>query len=267
VIRTPLLLLALLLSIPPMSLLVMVAAYLGVEDRPDGVYDFASRTMARMINWFAGVTVVQHGLEHVKPGEAHVLSMNHTSWFDVFALAMVLPHYKFVGKAELKKIPIFGRGATAWGIIWVERENRKQAFTSYEFAAKRIRGGVNVVVAPEGTRGDDYTLRPFKKGPFVLAIAAQVPVIPVVLHGSREAMPRGSFRTRPATIHVHYLPPISTAGMTYEDRESLATQCWTAMAGFLEREYGVVSPPLKAPRPDARLRATDAEPSALSPQI
>ncbi len=242
-IRTPLLLLALLVVTPPMALLVIIAAYLGVPDRPGGIYDFASRTMARGINWFAGARVVEHGLEHVRAGEAHVLAMNHVSWFDVFALAAVLPHYKFVAKAELKRIPIFGRGATSWGVIWIERENRKQAFASYQVAAQRIRDGVNVVVAPEGTRGDDYRIRAFKKGPFVLAIAAQVPVIPVLLHGTREIMPRGSFRTRPGTIHVHYLPPIPTAGMTYDDREALADRCRAAMAEAQERLYGIASLP------------------------
>jgi 1-acyl-sn-glycerol-3-phosphate acyltransferase len=202
VIRTPLLLLTFLLVTPPLALTVIVAAALGVQDRPGGIYDWASTTFCKALNFVGGVRIVEHGRERVTDGQAHVLAMNHVSWFDVFVLASILPHHKFVAKAELKKIPIFGPGATAWGVIWVERENRKQAFASYEEAAQRIRNGVNVVVAPEGTRGDSYALRPFKKGPFVLAIAAQVPVIPVLLYGTREVMPKGRWRLRAGTVQL-----------------------------------------------------------------
>lgn len=237
--------LTLLLVTPPIVLLVLVAAALGVRDRPDGVYDFGARTFARALNIAGGVRIVEHGREHVRRDEAHVLAINHVSWFDVFAIAAVLRHYKFVAKAELRRIPIFGAGATAWGVIWVERDNRKQAFNSYQVAAQRVRDGVNVVVAPEGTRGDAYALRPFKKGPFVLAIAAQVPVIPVALYGTREIMARGGWFVRSGTVHVHYLPPIPTAGLGYEDRDALADRCYEAMAATLASEYGVVSPPPK----------------------
>src|SRR5207249_2699146 len=94
------------------------------------------------------------------------------SWFDVPALAKILPRYKFVAKAELFKVPIFGRGMRIVGMIEIQRENRKAAFGAYDVAAEKIRSGSSVIVFPEGTRGHAYPLRPFKKGPFVLAIAA-----------------------------------------------------------------------------------------------
>lgn len=244
-----------LLVTPPVVVVVLVAAALGVRDRPGGIYDWGSRTFVRALNAAGGVRIVEHGREHVADGKAHVLAMNHVSWYDVFTLAAVLPHYKFVAKAELKRIPIFGAGATAWGVIWVERENRKQAFQSYEVAARRVQEGVNVVVAPEGTRGPSYALRPFKKGPFVLAIAAQVPVVPVVVYGTREVMSRDSWAIRPGTVHLHYLPPISTSGMTYADRDALADACYRAMADALSQLYRIESPalppPARAPREGA----------------
>ena len=76
--------------------------------------------------------------------------------------------------------------------MFLTRDNRKSAFESYKEAAKEVTAGKNVVVFPEGTRGHDYSLRPFKKGPFVLAIAAQAPVVPVLVYGAREVMPKGS---------------------------------------------------------------------------
>ena len=82
------------------------------------------------------------------------------------------------------------------GIVFIDRDNRKQAFESYEQAAGEVQRGRAIIVCPEGTRGFDYHLRPFKKGPFVFAIAAQAPVIPTIVYGAREVMPKGSFSIR-----------------------------------------------------------------------
>ena len=102
-----------------------------------------------------------------------------------------------------------------------------------------------MAVYPEGTRGNAYPLRAFKKGPFVLAIQAQAPVIPVLVFGQQEVQPVGKFRVTPGTIHMHYLPPIETTGMNYEDRDQLARLTYESMAACLEREYGIVSPPFR----------------------
>ncbi len=91
-------------------------------------------------------------------------------------------------------MPLFGRAAGEVAAIYIERNNRKAAFSAYEEAAERIKGGLNVVVFPEGTRGRTYELRPFKKGPFVLAIAAQVPIVPVITWGSKEVQAKGEIR-------------------------------------------------------------------------
>src|SRR4029434_6736432 len=125
----------------------------------------------------------------MRTGAPRIYVSNHVSWFDVLTLAAVLPRYKFVGKAELFRIPVFGRAAHAAGMIAIERENRKAAVEPSRVAAERIRPGASVVVFPEGTRGRVYALRQFKKGPFVLAVAAGVPVHPTIRHRTRAAMP------------------------------------------------------------------------------
>lgn len=226
-----------------LGLTVIVASMLGVRYRPGNIMDRAPRWWARALLRTAGVTVEFHDLERSQTGEPHIFVSNHVSWFDVLALAAWLPRYKFVAKAELTKIPIFGKGMLAVGTVAIERENRKSAFASYEKAAETIRGGDNVVVYPEGTRGTTYALRPFKKGPFVLAIAAQVPIVPTIVHGTIEINPRGSYRVhRAGTIHVHFLEPVPTAGMTYDDRDALAQRVYDRMAEAMERLYGVRSP-------------------------
>jgi 1-acyl-sn-glycerol-3-phosphate acyltransferase len=84
-------------------------------------------------------------------------------------------------------------------------------------------------------------LRPFKKGPFVFAIASQAPVIPTIVHGAREVMPKGSFNIRSGVVDLHFLDPIPTAGLDYEARSELTTKVWSVMSDALHRLYGVTS--------------------------
>ena len=158
------------------------------------------------------------------------------------------------------KIPLFGPAARRAGTIPIQRENRKAAFQAYDEAAREIRGGASVVVCPEGTRGESYSLRPFKKGPFVLAIAAQTPVVPLVIFGTREVQRKGSFVIRSATVHVHFLDEIPTMGMDYQDRDVLADECWRRMAVALEREHGVTSASAQMTRRDRRATARETIP-------
>lgn len=241
--RTILVALAFLIFTPLLAGLVLVATLLGVEDRPGGVYDWAQRAWTRILVRAAGVRVVLHGAGRMTEG-ARVFASNHVSWFDVFVLASVIPRYKFVAKAELFRIPIFGAGARAVGTIPIQRENRKAAFGAYDEAAVRIRGGVSVIVFPEGTRGHDYSLRPFKKGPFVLAIAAQVPVVPTLVHGTIAVQRRDSWIIRGGTVHVHFLDPVPTAGLGYEERDWLSREVWARMAGALHELYDIGGEPV-----------------------
>ncbi|MCU0625298.1 MAG: 1-acyl-sn-glycerol-3-phosphate acyltransferase [Gemmatimonadaceae bacterium] len=233
--------LTLLLVTPPAAGIVIVAALLRIPLGADSIYERMARVWARLLVRAARVRTRVHGLDVAEAQAPHVYVANHVSWYDIFTIASVLPRWSFVAKMELRKIPIFGRGAEAVGTVFIERQNRKAAFATYERAAAQIRAGMSVVVCPEGTRGDDYALRPFKKGPFVLAIASQVPIIPVVVHGTRDVMRKGSWWIRPGTVDLHFLEPIPTAGLTYADRERLMVRTWSAMAHALEQQYGVTS--------------------------
>jgi 1-acyl-sn-glycerol-3-phosphate acyltransferase len=222
---------------------VLAARLLGVRDGPGTIYERAPRHWARAMLAISGTDVVIHGAERVGDGEAHVFVCNHVSWYDVLVLVAHLPRYSFVAKAELFRVPVFGPAARAVGTIPIDRDNRRAAFASYEEAAARIRGGRNVVVFPEGTRGTGYALRPFKKGPFVLAVAAGVPVIPTLLHGTAGVLPRGSLWLRRGRVDVHLLEPVAAAGLTYDDRDALAAAVFARMDDALRRGYGVASPP------------------------
>jgi 1-acyl-sn-glycerol-3-phosphate acyltransferase len=236
--RTIAVFLVLLVATPPLGLVVIVAGLLGVRDKPNGVYQRCAHLWARLVCAAAGARIRTRGSLAAGPA---VYCGNHVSWFDVLTMAAVVPNYTFVSKQELANIPIFGRAARTVGIIFIDRRNRKDAFAQYESAAVQVRGGKNVVVFPEGTRGFEYRLRPFKKGPFVLAISAGVPVVPTVVYGSREVQSKGKMGIRGGVVTIHFLDPVPTTGMTYDQREELMQVVWQRMAELLRQEYGIDS--------------------------
>jgi 1-acyl-sn-glycerol-3-phosphate acyltransferase len=237
--RTPLVWLTALIMTLILGPVVIAARLFRVPQGPNSIYTRCVRLWARSINASAGVRVRVHGREHIANSHGAVFIANHVSWFDIFALASELSWSSFVAKSELRRIPLFGFAADCVGIVFIDRDNLKSAFESYKIAAKEVQRGRSIIICPEGTRGRDYHLRPFKKGPFVLAIASQSPLIPTIVHGAREVMPKGSFVIRAGTIDLHFLEPVSTAGFDYDHRAELMTQVWSTMASSLESVYGV----------------------------
>jgi 1-acyl-sn-glycerol-3-phosphate acyltransferase len=228
--------------------IVIIAALLGVKDGPNSIYDKVPRWWSLAVLKMVGIKVRLHGMENAKADSPQIFASNHVSWFDVPSLASTLPNNRFVAKAELFKVPVFGRAMRAVGMIEIQRENRKAAFGAYEVAAERIRGSKSVVVFPEGTRGSAYPLRPFKKGPFVLAIAAGVPIVPIILHGTIEVMPRGSLWVHPGTIDIHLLEPVVTTSVDYDHREVLMSTVRTRMADAMRDLYGIEALPAPSSR-------------------
>jgi 1-acyl-sn-glycerol-3-phosphate acyltransferase len=225
-----------------MGSLVILAELLGVAHRPGGIYDWAPRIWARTIIRAAGVRVELHGIETFATAGHHVVMANHVSWFDIPVMILTVPRFAAVAKQELSRIPVFGRAAGKVGVVYLDRENRKAAFEAYETAAEAVRDGASVVVFPEGTRGTEYALRPFKKGPFVLAAASQAEIIPVVIHGTLPLGRGKQWRVDASSdgvVHVHVLPPVSAAGTSYADRSLLASQVHARMSALLASHYGV----------------------------
>lgn len=223
----------------------MIAALMRIPDRPGSPYDVLPRLWGKILLAAAGVRVVVHNHERIKGTKAHIFVANHVSWYDIPALGSFLPRAKFVAKAEVFRVPVMGGAMRAVGMVPIERQNRRAAFGAYDEAAKRIREGNSVVVFAEGTRGEEYPLRPFKKGPFVLAIDAGAPIIPVLIHGTIEVIRRGSMVVHPGRVDVHLLEPVSVTGYDYEGRDELAEKVRSRIADALLTHYGIESPPQK----------------------
>ena len=99
----------------------IAARVLGLDEEEYGIAQWCMRTWARSMCRAAGVKVVVHNPERIVP-EGAVYACNHVSWFDVFAIASVLPRYTFIAKQELRKLPIFGYGAEAAGVVFLARD-------------------------------------------------------------------------------------------------------------------------------------------------
>lgn len=226
----------------------VIAGMIGFSDGPKSPYHWFAPAWSRIALAFAFVHVRVHNRERAFDGNPHIFVANHLSWFDVPVLSSFLPRAKFVTKEELFKLPIFGRAMRAVGMIPIRREGRKAAFGSYDAAARSVKSGNSIVVFPEGTRGSDYPLRPFKKGPFVLAIAAGASIVPVLIHGARDVLPRDSWLVRPRTVDVHLLEPVAVDGLDYSSRNQLADKVWSRIAEALETHYGIKSAPQASAR-------------------
>jgi 1-acyl-sn-glycerol-3-phosphate acyltransferase len=208
------------------ALEVIWAGIQRVPNDPGGVYDRVPRQWALDLIRVNGVEIDVEGLERIPNGTPCVFAANHLSLVDIWLLLAVLPgRLRFLAKREISYYPFLGRALRAARHIFVDRGDLGRAMEAYREAAQVMRSGMSAIVFVEGTRSRDGELRPFKKGAFVLAIAAGVPVVPVRIDGTFEMLPRGSLAIRPGRTRVRIGEPISTIGMTYEDRDMLLGQC------------------------------------------
>ena len=206
----------------------------GVLDRTGRVCHSLARTWSRLLLWGLGVNVRVQGAEEVPPGAA-VFAANHGSALDVLLLFGHLPaNFRFIHKRSLYWIPMIGWTLWLAGHIGIDRTSPFRARRSLERAAARVHGGTSVAVFPEGTRSTDGTLRLFKRGSFVLAIEAGVPVVPVSLAGVKAVVPRGLATLRPGTIRLRIHPAVPTSGRTTDTAEALADEVRQVVASGLE---------------------------------
>lgn len=153
------------------------------------------------ILWICGIQLKVEGLDHIDPNQPYVFVSNHQSYLDIPVLFRALPvNLHFVAKKELKKIPFLGWYMIATGMIFIDRSDRKKSIASLEKAARLIHQGKNVLMFPEGTRSRDGKVAGFKKGPFMLACQAEVPVLPVGIYVEGEGFRLNKLKSTRITV-------------------------------------------------------------------
>jgi 1-acyl-sn-glycerol-3-phosphate acyltransferase len=174
----------------------------------------------------AGIRLHVTGREHLLPHETYLVMSNHQSLYDIPVLFQVVgPNVRMITKEELFRVPIFGKALHAGGFISIDRSNRRAAIRSLERAQALLASGTHVWIAPEGTRSKTGKLLPFKKGAFYLAFEAGLPILPVTVQGTRNALPAKGLRSTAGadvqvTIHAKVDPrPYAARGK--EGRDAL----------------------------------------------
>lgn len=188
----------------------------------------------------AGVEVDVHGLERLRPKQPCVYAANHQSLFDIFVVLGKLPvQFRWLAKEELFRLFVMGRAMKATGYIPINRSDHRKAFESINQAADKVRGGVSIVIFPEGTRSENGVLKDFKKGGFILAIKSQQPIVPISISGSHRVVPRkDKWVIHPGVVRMTIGDPIPTAGATTKERDLLIEEVREAIRRYLTTEEG-----------------------------
>ncbi|MBI4567404.1 MAG: 1-acyl-sn-glycerol-3-phosphate acyltransferase [Planctomycetes bacterium] len=178
------------------------------------------RLWARGVLAGSGVRSEMSDLERLPPGPA-VIAANHASWLDVWLLLKHTPrNIRFAAKRQLFYVPVIGWLMALSGHVSLTRGDRDQDLRALEkVKARLLRDHLCIFWFPEGTRSADGRLQPFKKGLFHFALDMKIPVAPIVIHGTFDLMPRSRWSPRPGQARGEALEPISTEGLTVDDKD------------------------------------------------
>jgi 1-acyl-sn-glycerol-3-phosphate acyltransferase len=151
------------------------------------------------------------------PRHPYVVVSNHESFVDILLLSHLPWEMKWLSKVEVFRIPILGWNMQLVGDVPVERGTAKSAAEAMRRCGAILRQRISVVIFPEGTRSPTGEMLPFKDGAFRLAIEAGVPILPIVVHGTRFALGKHDWRVGHSIAEARVLPPVETTGLTAQD--------------------------------------------------
>ncbi len=219
--------------------------------RRDGI-DLGIALAGDLGSALAGIRFEVQGAEHLVSPRPAVFLFNHQSALDVLILAKLLRGgFTGVAKKEAADVPGFGLAFRLADVAFVDRGNTAQAKEALAPAVQRLKDGVSLVMAPEGTRSATPALGRFKKGAFHVAMQAGAPIVPIVICNAGELMWRGAWTTRPGTVQVVVLPPIPTEGWTVEDLDEHVERVRNSYLETLGETDPATSPDVAAPQPAA----------------
>ena len=226
----------LLYVLPATAVFGIIAITVSFFSRTGNSVHIVARIWSKSILFVSGIKVDIEGLTKIDPSKSYIYMSNHRSNFDIPVLLGCLPiQFRWLAKAELFKIPIFGRAMSGAGYVKIDRFNRESAFKSIDEVAAKMRNGVSVMIFPEGTRSEDGNIKSFKKGGFVMAVDSGAPIVPVILRGTRSIMSKGSWRNKRGNVSLSIEKPIDTTGYTRDTKDDLIKNVRSVICEVFEK--------------------------------
>jgi putative phosphoserine phosphatase/1-acylglycerol-3-phosphate O-acyltransferase len=196
--------------------------------------NIAATTWGELGTALAGIDVRVTGEEHLWSSRPAVFIFNHQSAVDVLLLCKLLRRdFVAISKQEVRKNPVFGPLFALAGTVFIDRFDRHRAIEALRPAIEALKTGLSIAIAPEGTRMPTPRLGRFKKGAFHIAMAAGVPIVPLVFRNALDALPKHGVILRPAQIDVVVHPPISTVGWHHDELDRRVAEVERLYAGTL----------------------------------
>ncbi len=178
-----------------------------------------------------------HGREKIEPDATYVMVANHLSLLDILVLFRLFRHFKWVSKIENFRLPFIGWNMSLNRYVKLRRGDRQSVVQMLRACREHLAAGSSIMMFPEGTRSPDGRLRRFKPGAFELALAARAPILPIVLHGTSNALPKRGFVLQGRhPIRVQVLDPLPYESFSQLDAESLCERVRELIAAELEPE-------------------------------
>jgi len=197
------------------SLLVGLPGLLTGSQR--AAVNLALATWGELGTALAGIDIQVTGEQHLWSHRPAVFIFNHQSGIDMMLLCKLLRRDIIgIAKQEMRSNPLFGAAFALAGTVFIDRFDRERAIQALQPAVDALRQGLSIAIAPEGTRSPTPRLGRFKKGAFHLAMAARVPIVPIVFRNALDALPKHAVVVRPATVEVVVHPPIATTSWSAE---------------------------------------------------
>ena len=198
-------------------------------DRERILHSFASSwSWMIMKTIFSPVKVT--GLDKINTKRPYVYAVNHASALDIPVLYVYLPfQFRIAFKKELLSYPIVGWHLTRSGQVCVDQQNPAGSIGSIRSALKSLKAGMPLVIFPEGGRTPDGEIKPFLPGAFFLAIKAKVDIVPIALIGTFDLLPMNTYHIKCRPLEMRVGDPISTAGLTGHDMQSLSDKVQKAV--------------------------------------
>lgn len=192
-----------------------------------------TRIFARIFSWggaaILGLKIRCHNFVSLRNMGPCVYVVNHQHNLDLFVCGRVVAKRTVtVGKKSLRFMPFFGQFYWLAGNIFIDRENPRRSRATISASTRSLtRKNTSIWVFAEGTRNHGRNLLPFKKGAFVMAVDAGVPVVPICV----SSYPRyiNLRRLRSGVADIKILPPMMTENLTRANVDNLMMQCWEKM--------------------------------------